>query len=637
MGYGRGGAGGAGGVGTGGHGRATDGEFAWVRTGEPEPVATDRSADVRTRPFWWGGTAVREQPARRYGRETAAPTKADRTSAPLLDLHALPDLARFRALDAATDPFEIAEELGTIEAAVVTLAAHTHAGNYRVLAYVAEFDRLRGWQLAGHRNCADWLHFCTGIQKGAAREWVRTARALSRLPLVSEAMSRGELSFSKVRAVTRLVEDLAPAPSEAEAEVLSYARACTTAELERFVRSWKHICRGDEVALERHRHRSRSLAISPDGDGMYRIRGILDPEVGALLMRAIDWASDQLFHAGDDWAPEGGPRGPRTEEVTPRQRRADAIGLLAELAMGGGARSARLADAGMGDDAGGGRTGRADSPDERDDPSGTDHASNTDTAPEPTSTPRLSSARPERYTVMLHVDAETLASSGTALNTAGNTAPNTALDAASQPGSSTAPPPVPTAAPGTNPVPRSHLDDGTRVSAETLKRLSCDASVVRVTRAADGSILDLGRKTRTLSPALRRALEIRDGGCRFPGCGLRFIEGHHIVHWEDGGETRLSNLVSLCRRHHRAVHEEGFRVEILRDGRLRFLDRTGWPLPDCAPPTRLPPHPVERLIADHRRRGIDPGEDTPTARFRFAAEIPWEVEARAREALDPPG
>jgi hypothetical protein len=574
MGYGRGGAGGAGGVGTGGHGRATDGEFAWVRTGEPEPVATDRSADVRTRPFWWGGTAVREQPARRYGRETAAPTKADRTSAPLLDLHALPDLARFRALDAATDPFEIAEELGTIEAAVVTLAAHTHAGNYRVLAYVAEFDRLSGWRLAGHRNCADWLHFCTGIQKGAAREWVRTARALSRLPLVSEAMSRGELSFSKVRAVTRLVEDLAPAPAEAEAEVLSYARACTTAELERFVRSWKHICRGDEVALERHRHRSRSLAISPDGDGMYRIRGILDPEVGALLMRAIDWASDQLFHAGDDWAPEGGPRGPRTEEVTPRQRRADAIGLLAELAMGGGARSARLADAGMGDDAGGGGTSQADGPtgarhpagsegpdagDHGHDPRRPDHSAETDTTPQPTPTPRLSSARPERYTVMLHVDAETLASPGTA-STAGNTAPNTDWTPLRSPGRAPPRPPCDHRS-RTAPVPRSHLDDGTRVSAATSQRLSCDASVVRVTRAADGSILDLGRKTRTLSPALRRALEIRDGGCRFPGCGLRFTEGHHIVHWEDGGETRLSNLVSLCRRHHRAVHEEGFRVE----------------------------------------------------------------------------
>ncbi len=182
---------------------------------------------------------------RNAARNTAR--KASRQSAPLLDLHALPDLARFRALDAATDPFEIAEELGTIEAAVVTLSAHTHAGNYRVLAYVAEFDRLRGWRLAGHRDCADWLHFCTGIQKGAAREWVRTARALSRLPLVSEAMSRGELSFSKVRAVTRLVEDLAPAPSEAEAEVLTYARACTTAELEGCWPSWPR-GRGEECA-----------------------------------------------------------------------------------------------------------------------------------------------------------------------------------------------------------------------------------------------------------------------------------------------------------------------------------------------------------------------------------------------------
>ncbi|MBT8396631.1 MAG: HNH endonuclease, partial [Gemmatimonadetes bacterium] len=68
-----------------------------------------------------------------------------------------------------------------------------------------------------------------------------------------------------------------------------------------------------------------------------------------------------------------------------------------------------------------------------------------------------------------------------------------------------------------------------------------------------------GRRTRTVSPSLRRALEARDRGCRFPGCGLRFAEAHHDKHWADGGETRLRNLVLLCRRHHRAVHEGGVR------------------------------------------------------------------------------
>ncbi|MEX2531506.1 MAG: DUF222 domain-containing protein [Gemmatimonadota bacterium] len=576
------------------------------------------------------GILVRERDAVRYGaagRGDSDPQgHADPRALPDIpsDLDTLPDLARYRALEPAPDPFEIPDELESLQAAVVTLAAHIHAANYRMLTYIAEFDRLGGWQLAGHRNCAEWLHFHTGIDKGAARERVRAARALPRLPLVSEAMSRGELSFSKVRAVTRLVEDLAPekgedaeaaaaspATSAAEAEVLSYARACTTAELERFVQSWRHVGRGDEAELERRRHRSRSLTVSPDGDGMYRIRGTLDPEVGALLMRAIDWASDQLFHAGDDWAPEGGPRGPRTEEVTPRQRRADALGLLAELAMGGGAVSAERARE---DDAGSSGDGCGCS----------DHPPATHTARQRATASRLSSSRPERYTVMLHVDASTLADAGGAHSRAES-------DVGAGTGSSDS-----SSAASTTPsfTLYSHLQDGTHVSAETSRRLACDAGVVRITHAADGSILDLGRKTRTLSPALRRALEIRDGGCRFPGCGLRFTEGHHIVHWENGGETRLSNLVSLCRRHHRAVHEEGFRVQVFSDGRLRFLDRLGWPLPDCPPPSRLTPDPVERLMADHKRRGIDPDEDTPAARYRRRADIPWDLEARAREAVD---
>ena len=93
----------------------------------------------------------------------------------------------------------------------------------------------------------------------------------------------------------------------------------------------------------------------------------------------------------------------------------------------------------------------------------------------------------------------------------------------------------------------SELEDGTRISAETARRLACDASRVEVRHdalgSADGSVLDVGRKTRTIPPALRRALDARDRGCRFPACGLRFTDAHHIVHWADGGETKLDNTV----------------------------------------------------------------------------------------------
>ena len=104
------------------------------------------------------------------------------------------------------------------------------------------------------------------------------------------------------------------------------------------------------------------------------------------------------------------------------------------------------------------------------------------------------------------------------------------------------------------------------------RRLACDASVVRVRHGRDGSILDVGRRTRTISPALRRTLEVRDRGCRFPGCGLRFTDAHHVTHWADGGETSLEGCLLLCHHHHWLAHEGGWRIE------WRGAPTTGVPL-----------------------------------------------------------
>ena len=96
------------------------------------------------------------------------------------------------------------------------------------------------------------------------------------------------------------------------------------------------------------------------------------------------------------------------------------------------------------------------------------------------------------------------------------------------------------------------------VSAETSRRVSCDASLVTMRQSIDGAVLDIGRKTRTIPPSIRRALFARDRTCRFPGCTSRRCDAHHVEHWIDGGATSLDNLMLLCRRHHRAVHEGGF-------------------------------------------------------------------------------
>jgi hypothetical protein len=133
---------------------------------------------------------------------------------------------------------------------------------------------------------------------------------------------------------------------------------------------------------------------------------------------------------------------------------------------------------------------------------------------------------------------------------------------------------------------------------------------------------------------LRRVLEVRDRGCRFPGCGLRDTDAHHVVHWADGGETSLENTVLLCRYHHRLVHEGGWEVEWWGRERAVFKDPGGsvhydggWRRDD-----RHEPASAEALVASNRRRGVRPGALTASARWKREADIPFDVLCRASEA-----
>jgi hypothetical protein len=152
----------------------------------------------------------------------------------------------------------------------------------------------------------------------------------------------------------------------------------------------------------------------------------------------------------------------------------------------------------------------------------------------------------------------------------------------------------------------SALEDGLRVSAETSRRVACDASRVVMQHGRDGRVVEVAARTRTIPPAMRRALHHRDRGCRFPGCTVRFGQGHHITHWANGGPTTLSNLAMLCRRHHRSVHEEGYQVERLPDGALRFRRPSGVPLPDVPSPPAVPDDPARALRERNRAQGVDP-------------------------------
>jgi 5-methylcytosine-specific restriction endonuclease McrA len=153
---------------------------------------------------------------------------------------------------------------------------------------------------------------------------------------------------------------------------------------------------------------------------------------------------------------------------------------------------------------------------------------------------------------------------------------------------------------------QSVLEDGARVPAGTSQRLACDASRVVMRHDPDGRLLEVGARTRTIPPALRRALLHRDQGCRFPGCGLPFSQGHHIRHWAQGGPTTLSNLALLCRRHHRAVHEEGYQVERMPDGELRFRRPNGWVLPNVPVPPEVAGDPVQAIRARNKAAGLAP-------------------------------
>ena len=151
---------------------------------------------------------------------------------------------------------------------------------------------------------------------------------------------------------------------------------------------------------------------------------------------------------------------------------------------------------------------------------------------------------------------------------------------------------------------QSALEDGQHVPAETSRRLACDASRVVMRHDAVGRVVEIGARTRTIPPALRRALHHRDQGCRFPGCGSRYTQGHHIRHWAQGGPTTLSNLALLCRRHHRAVHEDGFQMERLADGDFQFRRPNGWLLREVPEPPDVPADAADVLREQNAAYGV---------------------------------
>ena len=455
--------------------------------------------------------------------------------------------------DAAPPTEPARRSLAELESQITELAGHLNAASFRWLELIAEFDRREGWADGSTPSCAHWLGWKCGIDAGAAREKVRVARALEGLPMISAAMARGALSYSKVRALTRV------ATVETEDMLLMIALHGTAHHVETLVRRYRRAQEACELGREALQYVNRAVNWFYDDDGSLVLRARLTAETGALLVKALELASDE----------------PRCEPASP-----DVPAETSDGCNVPDSDSSKSSESSMWSKSSKSSNSKSSNSCDLRDFVGPDSSNPQDSTYVPST---LSQRRAdalalfaetwlsngyqalgggERQQIVVHVDGETLRE-----NTPG----------------------------------RCEIAGGASIAAQTARRLSCDASLVTLVEDESGRPLDIGRRTRTIPPAIRRALRARDDGCRFPGCThTHFLDGHHIRHWANGGETKLSNLVMLCRFHHRQVHEGQVDVRLLDDGALRFINANGKRLE--AAQSML--GDTAKLLCEHRRVGI---------------------------------
>jgi hypothetical protein len=406
--------------------------------------------------------------------------------------------------------------LAELEAQITELAGQLNAANYRWLTLIAEFDDREGWSDGRLASCAHWLNFKVGLNLGVAREKVRVAHALAGVPKIAACMARGELSYSKVRALTRV------ATPATEDTLLMIALHGTAHHVETTVRYFRQVQQAEELSREAQQQAGRTVDYWYDHDGSLVLKARLPALAGAIVVKAIEQAMAVIPATATNVKCNAEDRIPYPA------RRADALAVVAETYLQHDSQSSSTAD---------------------------------------------------RFQVVVHVDAETL------------------KDRADG---------------------RCHIDHGPTVPIETVRRLTCDASLVRITENEKGEPLDVGRKTRTIPPAIRRALNARDPGCCFPGCThRRFVDAHHVEHWADGGETKLSNLVTLCRAHHRLVHEGDISVEARAGGGWLFRRPDGREFETLqGQPQSQRKHDWLALRHAHAAQGIHIDADTAATRWR---------------------
>ena len=411
-----------------------------------------------------------------------------------------------------------------LETQICELAGHLTAATCRFLLLVGDFDARRGWESWDLPSCSAWLSWKCQLSPGAAREQVRVARALRDLPVIRGEFAAGRLSYAKVRALTRIATPVT------EADLTELAGPMTGAQLDRFARAHRRVSQAEDQQAQAER---RVTWRWDEHDGSLAMTVRLPGASGQVLVQALRAAADDLDHPhrdrpGDqDHAPPGlGGRG-ASAEAPPTASDAAPGPDLPDGPARSSPQAASLADALVGLAA--------------------DYLAGKIT----------DAANPDIYQVIIHAGPEALTT----------TDPGPAPDAAAVPGPAGHP---------ADPL-RCHVEDGPAISPATAQRIACQATITWMLHDHDGTLLDVGRRRRKPTAAMRRAVRERDHyRCAFPGCHSRRTDLHHIQHWARGGTTSYDNLISLCQAHHIVVHERGY---VIIPGQFTFIRPDGTPMP----------------------------------------------------------
>ncbi len=399
-------------------------------------------------------------------------------------------------------------------------AAARHAHGEKLCEMIRAFDEARGWERDGQCSCKQWLSFRTGMAMSTAYDHVRVARKLAQLPVIDEAFAKGQLSYSKVRAMTRVADE------SNDRELMEAGCQMSGAELELHCRGLRLREQGRGERPPERTFRQRTL-----GDGSVELRIHIGADEAELVMKTLREVKRTTDAPGDgrdsndtehDAAADFEQDDVELDEGECRDHRnVDAFMSLVHNFMAGGQNKGH----------GGDRTQLLV------------HMIVDDLSSEGESSERkVSEGESSERKVSEGESSERKVSEGE--SSEGESSEGESSEGARKPRC------------------RANLHESNHwLSRETFERLSCDCSVVVAKTDEAGNVLNIGRSRRTIPPAIRRAMLVQGRSCSWPGCAHHaFLDAHHLIHWGDRGETKLSNLVFLCHSHHFKAHEGGFTI-----------------------------------------------------------------------------